>query len=325
MQDSTPKADGQAVAKAAPVKSPEAAYPLYRRLWIYQRERFPIFGYVPMVCAFALSAFSYSGICRGEALKFAPAVLGIGCFTAFVLFLLLRLFDEFKDAEDDAKYRPYRAVPRGVVSLRELRAGIVLAIAAAGLLNGLFLPRMLPLLLVALAYILVMWREFFVPEWLRRHPVAYMLTHMMILPVSDFYTSGLDWHLAQARIPSGMVMFLAMTFCNGMVIEIGRKIRPKEEEETGVTTYSALWGARLATMIWLALLTATLALAMCCCRRGAYLLPALPLLLIAYAACSTPALVFLRKGLWHHKIETAAGIWTIAMYLIVGVYPLLLS
>ena len=37
-----------------------------------------------------------------------------------LFFLQLRIADEFKDYEDDARYRPYRPVPRGLVSLREL-------------------------------------------------------------------------------------------------------------------------------------------------------------------------------------------------------------
>ncbi|MBO4345929.1 MAG: UbiA family prenyltransferase [Victivallales bacterium] len=312
-------------ADAETAKSPESDYPFFRRYWIYQRERFPLFGYLPMVAAFTVSAISYSRICRGAAAGIGGSVFCIGYFTAFVLFLLLRLFDEFKDAEEDAKYRPYRAVPRGVVSFRELRWAIVLSISATLLLNGIILPRMLPLLLVALGYILIMWREFFVPEWLRRHPVAYMLTHMMILPVSDFYTSGLDWHLAKAPIPAGMVIFLAMTFCNGMVIEIGRKIRPPEEEETGVQTYSSLWGAKRAAWIWLAIISLTLVLAAACCRRGGYLLRALPLLLPSYIVCCIPAAIFLRRKRCHRKIELASGVWTILMYLIVGLFPRLLA
>ena len=305
--------------------SPEASYPFYRRYWIYQRERFPLAGYLPMVAAFTYSAISYSKICRGSDRHIGLHEFGIGLVTSFVLFLLLRLFDEFKDAEEDARYRPYRAVPRGVVSFRELRNAIVISIALAVCLNPWRLPQMLPLLVVALLYIILMWREFFVPEWLRRHPVAYMLTHMMILPVSDFYTSGLDWRLACSALPKGMMLFLAMTYVNGMVIEIGRKIRPADEEETGVTTYSALWGARRATWLWLALLSLALLLGAACCHQGGYLSAALPFLGIAYLGCALPAWRFLRGKRCHRKLEIAAGSWTIAIYLLVGLFPRLLQ
>ena len=32
---------------------------------------------------------------------------------AFLQFLMVRIIDEFKDYEEDKKYRPYRPVPRG--------------------------------------------------------------------------------------------------------------------------------------------------------------------------------------------------------------------
>jgi 4-hydroxybenzoate polyprenyltransferase len=42
-------------------------------------------------------------------------------------------------------------------------------------------------------------------------------------------------------MPNGLIIFLIVTFLNGVVIEIGRKIRAKEAEEVGVETYSYLW------------------------------------------------------------------------------------
>ena len=120
------------------------------RLWIYQKERFPLAGYLPLVAAFTFSAASYSRICRGGE-GFVPWTrLIAGIATSFGIFLLLRLFDEFKDAEDDAAYRPYRPVPRGLVTLRELGRLIVLVIAAMILLNALLMPVMLPALALAL-------------------------------------------------------------------------------------------------------------------------------------------------------------------------------
>ena len=96
----------------------EKDYNILKRFWIYQSERFPVFAYGLMVFTFAFSAMSYSKILRND-FSFSLAALLIGAMTSFGYFFLLRLFDEFKDAEDDAKYRPYRAVPRGLVSFRE--------------------------------------------------------------------------------------------------------------------------------------------------------------------------------------------------------------
>ena len=47
-----------------------------------------------------------------------------------------------------------------------------------------------------------------------------------------------------------------MTFLNGTVIEIGRKIRVPEAEREGVDTYTSAWGIRAAPAIWLMVLLA---------------------------------------------------------------------
>src|SRR5829696_4543202 len=93
------------------------------RWWAYQRERFPVFAH-----GLLIAAFSYSALLRGRA-AVEPAGALAAFVTAFLFFLQLRIADEFKDFEEDARYRPYRAVPRGLVSLREL--GVVFALAGA--------------------------------------------------------------------------------------------------------------------------------------------------------------------------------------------------
>src|SRR5438128_2648399 len=99
------------------------------RWWVYQRERFPILGHGLLIAAFSLSAVSYSAILRGgDAMPtgLAAAVAFVSCF---LFFLQLRIADEFKDFEEDARYRPYRPVPRGLVRLRELAAVAIVAAA----------------------------------------------------------------------------------------------------------------------------------------------------------------------------------------------------
>jgi len=47
-------------------------------------------------------------------------LVAAGFASSFLMFALLRIADEFKDAGDDARWRPYRPVPRGLVTLRQL-------------------------------------------------------------------------------------------------------------------------------------------------------------------------------------------------------------
>jgi len=250
-----------------------------------------------------------------------------GVVTSFGFFFLLRLFDEFKDAESDAKHRPYLPVPRGVVSFKELKIIITAVIGLQVVVNIFFLPEMLWVLALVLVYMFVMAKEFFIGKWLRKHPICYMVTHMMIMPVMDFYTTGLDWNIARAGLPKGLLIFLVLTFLNGVVIEVGRKIRPKEKEEPGVETYSYLWGSKNATRVWLGVLALTFVVANIACFHAGFGKYAFLFLLFFVIFCSLPALKFLKdnQAKTAKRIETMAGIWTLGMYVSLGAIPMILN
>jgi len=300
--------------------------PFLRRWVIYQRERFPLLGHGPLVAAFSLSAICYSSLLRGQVHFPAWPTVVVAFFGSLFFFLQLRIADEFKDAEEDARYRPYRPVPRGLVSLRQLGVvGLLSAAAQLGLTLWLFPPLTVWLLLVW-CYLGLMGKEFFVGRWLRAHPFTYMWTHMLIMPLIDVYTSGCDWLPAGAALPGGLKWFLLASFFNGMVIEVGRKIRAPEMEEAGVQTYTVLWGRDGAVLAWLGAMALTLATAVI----------AAALIGIAPLFAALLGIVFLLAVLlgWHFHLaptprlakwfEPLCGVWTLGLYLGLGVIPLLL-
>ncbi|MES2766043.1 MAG: UbiA family prenyltransferase [Bacteroidota bacterium] len=305
----------------------ENSAPFLKRFWQYQSERFPFAKNGFLIAVFTFSAASYSRIYRG-AEGFIPFKnFLIGAITAILLFFLLRLADEFKDAEDDAKYRPYRPVPRGLISLKELAITGICVILFQIILNALFLPKLLSAYFLALAYLALMTKEFFVHNWLKRRPIIYMASHMVILPMIDFYTSGLDWIQNGVSAPRGLIFFLISTFLNGIVIEIGRKIRAPEAEEHGVETYSALYGSRRATWTWIAVTSVTFLSAVVAAWFAGFGMPGFFGLLIFLIIALIPALKFLKTANQTDaaKIETAAGIWTIGMYLTLGAVPFIIK
>ena len=297
---------------------------IFKRFWIYQSERFPVLSYGLMVLTCAFSARSYSKILRVD-FDFSILTLLIGAMTSFGYFFLLRIFDEFKDADDDAKYRPYRAVPRGLVSFKELKGLATIIIGLQCILNAVFIPKMLWIWGLVIIYMFIMANEFFVRDWLRKHPISYLVSHMMIMPVIDFYTTGLDWNNNSTNIPNGLIIFLIVTFLNGVVIEIGRKIRAKNAEEIGVETYSYLWGEKGATITWLCVLFTTFIFANVACFYAGFGKMTFIFLVFFLIFCAIPALKFLktREQKIAAKIETMAGIWTLGMYLSLGGLPMI--
>jgi 4-hydroxybenzoate polyprenyltransferase len=282
-------------------------------------------GHGILVASFSFSAISYSRICRGAAGFVSPAVFFAGIFTTISLFLLVRIFDEFKDQEDDAAFRRHLPVPRGLMSLRELMVVGIVAAALQIAVNAFFFPKMLVLYFAAVGYLLLMGREFFVAEWLKKHPFWYVTSHMLIIPLIDIYASGLDWLLASVPAPKGLLFFFGVSFMSGIVLEIGRKIRAPHKEATGVLTYTSMLGVQKAVLLWIALLAVTLLLIIAASHYAGFGLIAAVVLGSMFLLCLVPALIFLRKRSEKVSklIEYASALWAVSMYLALGGIPML--
>ena len=296
-----------------------------KRFYIYQKERFPILGHGLLVASFSFSAIAYSRICRGAAGFVDWKTFIIGIFTTISLFFLVRIFDEFKDADDDSLYRRELAVPRGLISFHELKiAGIIIAIIQIGL-NLFFFPKMLIIYFIVIGYLLLMGKEFFVSDWLKKHQFWYVTSHMFIIPLIDIYASGLDWFLAGVPPPKGLLFFFAVSYMNGIVLEIGRKIRIPQKESEGVLTYTSMLGTNRAVILWIFILFITLALSFAASDFAGYGLISLIILGFVFLLCTLPAFIFLknRSEKLSKMIEYASALWTIAMYLTLGGGPMI--
>jgi hypothetical protein len=305
---------------------------LLRRLRTYQAERFPLLAYTPLfaVATFAAVAFSWGARWGWATGKFPLGPWAVGLFTVLVLFFFLRVLDEHKDAEQDARYRPELPVPRGLVSLRELRAVALLTLAAALALNALVDPALLVVLAVVLAWAGFMGREFFIPDWLRARPAWYLVSHMLVMPLIFLYATALDWLAAGASPPPGLAAFLALAFCNGLVIEVGRKLHPADEEREGVDSYTQAWGRGVAGAVWIVAVLAAAASALLTARAitgaeadfgvlGVPTAAALNLVVLAVAVV-VPGLLLARGSprVRSAHIAGAAGVWVLVSYGVVG-------
>jgi 4-hydroxybenzoate polyprenyltransferase len=295
------------------------------RWWVYQRERFPVLAHSPVILAFSLSAIGYSALLRGANSFPGWKPCFVAFASSFLSFLQLRIADEFKDFEEDSKYRPYRPVPRGLVSFRDLGWVWVGCIALQLALCLWLSSRNLWLLAATWIYLGLMTKEFFARRWLKARPVIYMLSHMAIMPLVDFYATACDWAPAgYARPPGGLMWFLLVSFFNGMVVEIGRKIRSSHDEEQGVETYSFLWGAHRAVLVWLAMMTGTAAFACAAARGIRFESPVLMILAVVVLTAAGLGIRFLRSHQSGEgkRLETMAGVWSLLLYLSLGVLPM---
>ena len=167
-------------------------------------------------------------------------------------------------------------------------------------------------------------KEFFVREWITKRPITYLWTHMLIMPIVDLYATACEWLPDHGTPPDGLVWFLIVSFFNGVVIEMGRKIRSEDQEEEGVPTYTRLWGTRLAPWIWFACLVVTAVSASFAAVSIDFLLPVAAVL----AALVTTAFVFAWKfsnspsSIQAKWFELTSAVWTLLMYLMLGLIPM---
>lgn len=291
--------------------------------WIYQRERFPLLAHGPLILAFSSCAVSYVArlMDRGIPAWTSYAVAFVVCL---VFFLQLRIADEFKDREEDARWRPYRPVPRGLIRLSELRVVFIIGAILQAALAFALSPALLWVLLLGWVYLALMSVEFFCREWLKARPVIYLLTHMGIMPLVDLFATACVWSLDHGTIPQGLSWFLAASFCNGIVIEIGRKLRQPAQEEEGVETYSALWGKRRAVTCWQLAMGATLLCAWNAGRAIGFDLPVLVSLGMLLATAMILATQYERTSMKGSYLEKMSALWTLVLYLVLGIIPLFL-
>ena len=299
----------------------------FRRFWIYQKERFPFVGHLPLIFMFTFSAIAYSRICRSQSGFIQWKDFAIGFFTTLTLFFLLRISDEFKDREIDAKYRPELPVPRGLMKLSELKIMGMIVIVLQCILILWIHPSMFLFYIIVLAYLAFMTVEFFAHDWLNNHMLAYMASHMVIIPLVDIYASGLDWYLDGNHPHWGLLFFFAVSYFNGMVLEIGRKLKHPADEKEGVVTYSGLYGYQRASTYWILILSLTAFAAAVACHYANLSVISYYILATSYSIGVFAAIKYKRNPSQKASktLEIISGIWTLLMYGTLGGIPGLIS
>ncbi len=237
-------ADGLSSLERSPSQSP-----LPRRLGTYLLERFPPVDYAAAASCFFLAAYLAAIALVGRRADATATVVGI--VTVVLVFFHLRLMDEVKDAAHDARHYPDRPVPRGLVTLSEIRALAGVAVAAELLVNAALSPKALAAYVAVLAFTLLMYREFFLGQWLHERFLIYTLAHIPSLPLLAVYAYVLAvMGAGPVEVAPAFVLFLVESYAAGLSLEIARKIHAPADEPADVYTYSKDLGvARVGALL----------------------------------------------------------------------------
>ena len=313
---------------------------------IYLNERFPLGKNSFFVLIFTLSGYIYTSLLYNSKIMYLftnGVKIGIFQYKIIALFIIifmfffqLRITDEFKDYEEDLKYRSYRPVQRGVISLKTLRkigiATVIVQIILAHVIN----PKLIYFMLLVWIYMFLMAKEFFIKKWLTKRILIYALSHVVIMvfitlviveatqyivPKNIFDVFILQRY--RHNIDFALIPLFALNYLNGIVLEIGRKTRRADEEEHGVQTYSKLWGRKKAVVVLSLLFVIEyflVILGLAHTYEKYFFFGGLTLLIILIVSIYF-MVKFLKKDLSGKIVETVSGLWIIFSSMCMGLLP----
>ncbi len=314
---------------------------------IYLNERFPLGKNSFFVLIFTLSGYIYTSLLYNSKIMHPFYVKGIRVpmsfyrivplfIIIFMFFLQLRITDEFKDYEEDLKYRAYRPVQRGIISLKALGkigiATVIIQIIFAHAIN----PKIIYYMALVWIYMFLMAKEFFIKKWLTKRILIYALSHVVIMvfitlviveatqyivPKNIFDVFILQRY--KHNIDIALIPLFALNYLNGIVLEIGRKTRRADEEEHGVQTYSKLWGKKKAVVILSLLFVIEyflVILGLAHTYEKYFFFGGLTLLVILVVSIYF-MIKFLKKDLSGKIVESVSGLWIIFSSMGMGLLP----
>lgn len=148
--------------------------------WIqFFKERTPIASYLLITMGPVLS-----GYVLGPRVN-TSLFMGLAFLGFFLFFIVLRMMDEYKDFDKDVLAHPQRPLPRKLIPLPEFNRAIGIGVSLMIGFNivlyvlGMIVPGIIYSLVVL--HLWLMYKEFYVGEWLNQRPLLYAFTHQMIL------------------------------------------------------------------------------------------------------------------------------------------------
>lgn len=172
----------------------------------------------------------------------------LGLLVPMMHLFLLRVFDEHKDFDSDALNYPDRVIQKGIFTLTEVRnlgigAFVVQFIAMMTLKPS---AKVWAIYLLLWSWTLLMTKEFFMKEWLKKHFLVYGVSHLMVTPL--IFLCCLSLAAGDMQWTSSWFWALALSVMTGWLYELTRKTKAPEEE-TEDMSYSRLWGVMLSSKL----------------------------------------------------------------------------
>ncbi len=207
-----------------------------RYKWIqFFIERFDPFSHLVMISLFIAGHMSL--------VKEVDVKSALLLFTGTTIFFFkLRCFDEVKDLDLDMKINPDRPLPRGLLSVFDMKDAIILCFLFENIIFYTIGVNAGIAMSIASLYSFIMYKEFFMGAWFRDKLTSYATAHTLVtillslslfcaLSGDSFYSLGIKEYC-----------FAIVSWLLFNIFELGRKTFLQSEERDQVESYSKVWG-----------------------------------------------------------------------------------
>jgi hypothetical protein len=216
--------------------------PLSRRMLAWASERFPLANVALFVPLYLVALLSGRALTSAGPL-FLSAADFAGFLGAWAFLLMLRVLDEHKDYDLDARNHPGRVLQRGLVTLDHLKVVGAIAIAtqlAVSLTADGGVGKVAIWWGLTIGWSVLMAKEFFARAWLAQRLVPYAFTHMLVMPLAVLWWAQIG--AGGAGLPARSAWLGAFGFLIGATVEVARKTNAPSDERPGVDSYTKALG-----------------------------------------------------------------------------------
>jgi len=219
-----------------------------KRIGIFFQERFPfVLTLIATLVGVVSIYLVWAVITPGAALLYNKSIV-VATIGFFLLTLILRICDEFKDKEVDAILFPERCLPKGLVTYNDIKILMGITVWIWIPLNYIWggTPVIFTLLVF---YVFLFYKYFFFPDIISKNLIMALITHNPLMYIASFYSLSLFSAEQSLPVLSSNNFLLALGFwMPSLYWETARKIRAPKNE-TDYITYSKVLGPVKACLI----------------------------------------------------------------------------
>ncbi|MDO8459797.1 MAG: hypothetical protein Q7S74_01685 [Nanoarchaeota archaeon] len=219
-----------------------------KRLWEYQKERFPVLFILISGTAVVLSSAAVS-IGASESILNIPLKILFAIIVSFLFMLHIRVIDEYRDYLFDSKYHNDRPVQSGVISLKELLIIDIAGLFLQFIITASFSLKASILWFAAFGYTIVSGNDFFLGNKIKRKFFLYNGLNLIQLFIFQFYL----YTLFNPNFTLNILLFVHFIFAvsNLFLVEFARKMKVTKQESKVKDTYSSRFGKKGASLIYI--------------------------------------------------------------------------